>query len=518
MMTNSSKNNNNSGYQATVVEPQQIIQARSTPNSSRVSLRTGNNNGNSQLLSPPPVPPPHGIFYQQIPSNNTSYASLNTVYPNNRPEDMQYFQQQQQPVSENIAEPADDHDYLPDSSLQMAVLAGKRRYDRLHCPPTDPNFPPVTVENINTLRQESQTTRDPQLQFFFARYLLEAAVQQLNPTPQDPQRSQQLKENLTNEAIKIMRKLASHKIGLVDAQLFLGNCYGSGLWNLKTDVDKAFSYYVQGSKQSHPECTYRAAVCYELGLGTKKDARYAMQFFRKAANASNPSAMYKLGIILLNGLLGQGKNPREAMSWFLRAAQVADEEHPQCLHELGLAYEKTDKNSLPSVIPDIKYARELFSQAAQFGFAPSQYRLGLAYEHGQLECPIDPRRSIAWYSRAAEQHHSEAELALSGWYLTGDQGVLRQSDIEAYLWAKKAADHGLAKAEYAVGYYTETGVGTPPNLDAAREWYTKASYHGDAKAKQRLQLFNQQGVKVKRRPTRDKNGKPNVKDSDCRIM
>lgn len=33
--------------------------------------------------------------------------------------------------------------------------------------------------------------------------------------------------------------------------------------------------------------------------------------------------------------------------------------------------------------------------------------------------------------------------------------MLPQSDTEAYLWAKKAAEAGLAKAQYAVGYFTE---------------------------------------------------------------
>lgn len=31
------------------------------------------------------------------------------------------------------------------------------------------------------------------------------------------------------------------------------------------------------------------------------------------------------------------------------------------------------------------------------------------------------------------------------------EGVLKQSDQEAYLWGRKAANKGLAKAEYAVG-------------------------------------------------------------------
>lgn len=56
---------------------------------------------------------------------------------------------------------------------------------------------------------------------------------------------------------------------------------------------------------------------------------------------------------------------------------------------------------------------------------------------------------------AAQQNHKEACFALTAWYLVGAPGILPQSDTEAYLWAKKAGEQGLAKAEYAVGYFTE---------------------------------------------------------------
>jgi TPR repeat protein len=58
---------------------------------------------------------------------------------------------------------------------------------------------------------------------------------------------------------------------------------------------------------------------------------------------------------------------------------------------------------------------------------------------------------------AATQDHPDACFALTAWYLVGSPGVLPQSDTEAYLWAKKAAESGLAKAQYAVGYFTEVG-------------------------------------------------------------
>jgi TPR repeat protein len=46
----------------------------------------------------------------------------------------------------------------------------------------------------------------------------------------------------------------------------------------------------------------------------------------------------------------------------------------------------------------------------------------------------------------------------------GSPGVLPQSDTEAFLWAKRAAEASLVKAMYAVGYFLEVGIGTQVNL------------------------------------------------------
>ena len=144
----------------------------------------------------------------------------------------------------------------------------------------------------------------------------------------------------------------------------------------------------------------------------------------------------------------------------------------------------------------------MFLKAAQLGYSHSQYKLGLAYEHGQLNLIINPKRYIVWYTRAAEQGDPEAELALSGWYLTGSDDILQQNDQEAYLWARKAADKGLAKAEYAVGYYTENGTGVECDFDEARRWYMRAAAQGNKRALIRLQelkgiteMIDQEGVK-----------------------
>lgn len=436
-----------------------------------------------QQMMPPP-PPQHQ--YQQRPAS---------YYP----------QRPMMPPPNNFS--GQDANYLSDSSVQVANTAGKKQKKT--------QFPPFTKESLDLYRNNAKTTTDPKASLDLAKFLVEGSNQLVDE--QDPKRTKRAREAMLSEAQKIVKKLANHsgmgKQGYAEAQFYLANCYGTGAMGLQMDPEKAFSLYVQGSKQNHPGCTFRAAVCYEVGAGTKKDKGHAMTYYRKAANLGDVTAMYKLGMILLKGFLSQPKNPREGISWLKRAAQQADDEHPHALHELGLCFEK---EGIPSVIPDVNYARELFTQAAQYGYAPSQFKLGLAYENGFLNCPVDPRRSIAWYSKAAEQGDVEAEFALSGWYLTGADGVLPQNDKEAYLWARKAADRGSAKAEYAVGYYTETGTGVPQNLEEAKRWYMRAAAQNYRKAMQRLTELKYGGPQQRRQHTRDANNTST--NSDCTIM
>ncbi|RKP08037.1 hypothetical protein THASP1DRAFT_16209 [Thamnocephalis sphaerospora] len=378
-------------------------------------------------------------------------------------------------------------------------------------------------QRIDLYRQNAKRSNDPKVQLDFAKYLIEIIPQVLERYP-EPKAAQRAKDGLFAEALKWIKRLSSQGMGLgrsayPEAQFFLANCYGNGSLGLSIDAEKAFGLYVQASKQNHAAATYRTAVCYELGAGTKRDPGRSVQFFRKAAALGEKAAMYKLGVIQLNGTLNQQRNPREAITWLKRAAAVADEENPHALHELGLCYEKS---TIPAIIPDESYSRELFTKAAQLGYAPSQFKLGCCYEYGTLTCPVDPRRSIAWYTRAAEQGDSEAELALSGWYLTGSDNVLKQSDTEAYLWARKAADKGLAKAEYAVGYYSEVGIGVKQDLEEARRWYLRAAAQGNKRAMQRLTELKKLGAGGMHRrpggPTKPTRGQGGPKDDNCSIM
>lgn len=334
---------------------------------------------------------------------------------------------------------------------------------------------PVTIDELERLRGLVKVEPNNQPgALLLAKKLVEAS-ETLIPNLPDPKMRARSRDRYLVDAHKILKKLSN--ANNTDAMFFYADCLGRGLFGAEADNKEAFTLYQSAAKNGHAAAAYRTAVCCEIGNeeggGTRKDPLKAIQWYKRAATLGDTPAMYKMGMILLKGLLGQQRNPREAVGWLKRAAERADAENPHALHELGLLYESAQPND--AILRDEAYAFTLFRQAADLGYKFSQFRLGSAFEFGLMGCPVDPRLSIMWYSRAATQEEHQAELALSGWYLTGSEGVLAQSDTEAYLWARKAAAAGLAKAEYAMGYFTEVGIGVPANLEDAKRWYWRAA-------------------------------------------
>lgn len=404
------------------------------------------------------------------------------------------------PPNPSVPQGLDDPEFeLRPSSLQRSASTSVDPRTK-KTKAVDLTAPPFTKEYIDQYRQRIKADPDPEAHFLYAKYLIDAA-KKIGADAKDQRAVKKYRDLLLQESLKTIRRLAEQKEAYDEAQFFLANCFGTGSLGLQVDHERAYHLYLQAAKQNHAAASYRVAVCNEIGAGTRRDPQRASAFYRKAASLGDTAAMYKLGMILLLGSLGEQKNPREAINWLKRAAEQADEENPHALHELAMLHEMPNSQL---VIHDPAYAKSLYEQAARLGYTQSQYKLGQCYEYGTLTCPVDPRRSIAWYTKAAEKGDAEAELALSGWYLTGSEGVLKQSDSEAYLWARKAANKGLSKAEYAVGYYAEVGIGIKQDIEFAKRWYMRAAAQGNKRAMNRLTEMKRMGNKRSNvgRPTR----------------
>lgn len=359
-------------------------------------------------------------------------------------------------------------------------------------------------DTLDQMRDSAKKSRDAMTQLNFARYLFDSAIKisedhtQLGldiPDDEKEARIAKMASVLEQEAIRWIKRLALSGPGgfrqpVAEAQFLLAEYLGNGSYGMKINHNKSFNLYLQASKQNHAEATFRAAICYELGVGTKQDNMRAMQFYRKASSLGFNLAMHKLALVLLYGKLGQRRNLKEGISWLKRAANNADVNHPEALHDLAQCFEK--EGGCPILIPDEYYAFELYSRAADFGFAPSQFRIGACYEFGLLSVEKNAELSIKWYSKAAIQGYPEAELALAGWYLYGASKLLKKDEITSFRWVKKAAERGYPKAFYVLGTYYERGIGVQTNMDEAKRLFKHAATKNYKKAIEKLASLSEE--------------------------
>ncbi|OAG38188.1 hypothetical protein AYO21_07648 [Fonsecaea monophora] len=353
-----------------------------------------------------------------------------------------------------------------------------------------------TRKTLDMYRANVKKTQDPAVQYEFAIFMISAAQEEglESDTVSDAAHSEKshtsVREDLLKEAKHILQKLADRSYPF--AQYYLADGYASGLFNKgKEDWERAFPLFLAASKHGHAEAGYRTALCYEFGWGSRVDAAKAVQFYQHAASKNHPGAMLRLGRACLTGDMGLTKRYREGVRWLKRAAESADFQYNQapfdlgCLHETGFG---------PDVFKDEAYAAQLYTKAADLGHVEANYRLGEAYEYGQLNCPRDPALSIHFYTGAAERGHALSQMALCAWYMVGVPNVLEKDEAEAYEWAKKAAEQGLAKAQYTVGYFTEMGIGCRRDPLEANVWYVRAADQGEERAKHRIAAIRAAGA------------------------
>ncbi|KAK5070738.1 Chitin synthase 4 [Lithohypha guttulata] len=346
-----------------------------------------------------------------------------------------------------------------------------------------------TRKTLDMYRMNVKKTNDPAVQYDFAIFMISAAQEEgLEQDDESVSGTSQksanppVRSDLLKEAKHILQKLSDRSYPF--AQYYLADGYASGLFNNgKPDLERSFPLFLAASKHGHAEAMYRTALCHEYGWGCRVDAAKAVQFYQHAASKNHPGAMLRLGRACLTGEMGLTKRYREGIRWLKRGSESADLQYNQapydlaCLHEEGYG---------PDVFKDESYAAQLYTKAADLGHKDACFRLGEAYEYGQLNCPKDPSLSIHFYTGAAEQGHPQAQMALCAWYMIGVPDVLEKDEAEAYEWAKKAAENGLPKAQYTVGYFTEMGIGCRRDPLEANVWYVRAADQGEERAKHRI--------------------------------
>ncbi|KAK8233257.1 putative chitin synthase activator [Phyllosticta capitalensis] len=453
----------------------------------------------------------------QAPQRNASPLSVNHLAPSPSPSPAPYGRS----VAQNRRSPENRYSYVDLLHNIPYAQQHARTYDL-----TQDALRKLVGEDASLLDTQKtvdmylanvKKTPDVIAQYEFGVFLVNSAKAFVRSG--DATKKEYAETVMIKEARGIFQRLSDRSYPF--AQYMLADGYYTGFFNKgKRDPEKALPLLVAASKHGHAEAGFRVGVMYEFGSGCRKDLAKAEQFYRASASKYHPGASARLGEACIYGQLGLGRRDREGLKWLKRGCESADEQYNTAPFMLGQLHE-TGYGA--DCFKDEAYALELYTQAAELGHARACLKMGEVYEHGLLGCPKDPPLSVHFYTGAAMEDIPEAMMNLCAWYLMGAPPALEKDENEAYEWAKRAAEFGLLKAEYAVGYFTEMGIGCRRDILEANVWYVKAAEKGDERAMQRLTLIraaasgeNPKALlaaeqnKVKKRGSKD--------DKDCVVM
>jgi|GEM_PF-1229637 len=204
-----------------------------------------------------------------------------------------------------------------------------------------------------------------------------------------------------------------------------------------------------------------------------------------AANRGDPAAQNALGVKYADGEDGLPRDDIKAVEWYQNSAQQGFAKAETNLGDMYLY----GRGGLPR---DAVKAVSWYLKAADQGFPDAQYRLGYMYEKG-IGADRDIQHAVQLYRSAASAGYPDAENLLGILLATGSDGV-PQDDAEAVVWYRKAADHGLAKAQKNLGDMYFFGRGVDKDYQKALDWYTKAADQRFADAQFRLGFMNEKGL------------------------
>ena len=211
-----------------------------------------------------------------------------------------------------------------------------------------------------------------------------------------------------------------------------------------------------------------------FGLSVVREVPQVLQQLSEIAEQGDVNAQICMGLIECSQR--NNENEFNAVGWFRRAA---DQGSAISHRFLGDFYARGV--GLPQ---DNEKAETHFRVAAELGDTGAQYHLGHLYYSAGLNSP----RRNKW--------SSELRQNSSGSVMPGQVLIPLQEYTEAAEWYSKAAEQGLAQAQYELAELCAKGQGVPEDQIKAAKLLRRAAERGYPKAQYKLAKSYFQGVGV----------------------
>lgn len=134
-----------------------------------------------------------------------------------------------------------------------------------------------------------------------------------------------------------------HILGDIEFQL--------GVASVQSDrYDLAVSHFKLATSHSHASAAYNLGVCYEEGIGIKKNAKMALECYMLASSLGHAKASYNVGVFHAQGLADLPKNRKAARQYFQEAAKMGLNEANKALGRPKIApLETVEQKTVPTV-------------------------------------------------------------------------------------------------------------------------------------------------------------------------
>lgn len=237
---------------------------------------------------------------------------------------------------------------------------------------------------------------------------------------------------------------------------------------LKKDMLKnLFSSVLEMAESGDVRAQFKVAGLYEHGLGTTKDPKTAVFWYKKAIEKGDIVSTYNLGVIYYGN-----------KTLFNLISKSAEKGFPAAWFSLALFY-----RGGYNVRQDHSEAFKWFMKAAEQGHVEAQNYVGIYYHDG-LGTTQNHSKAFAWFQKAAEHGFSAAQYYLANTYFYGEGTTKNKS--EAFKWYMESARQGFDRAQYRVGECYYNGDGAEEDKTLAFNWYKQAAEHNNLKAMIRI--------------------------------
>lgn len=258
----------------------------------------------------------------------------------------------------------------------------------------------------------------------------------------------------------------------VDAAFRLGIMYEYGT-DSPQNRKKTYAMYSEAARSGNPRYRIYLAQCLEKGIGTDKNIKAAVKIYLHEALSGSITASYLLADCCIRGLCTDSRakavfdnfqsgripyDPKEATAY----TDDAYAGYPREQFFLGLIY-----GAYGDTAHDTD-AYEMFTYAAENGYAPAYYALGQCFENGTgVKCDMQAARR--YYKAAADAGHALACYRLGLAELGSDD------EYAAELFSCAAQKNHAPSIVY-LSYMNDTGTGVEENRSLAYQLAEKARH------------------------------------------